>query len=156
MREVELLRGMSHVSATNRISSTMLTSDSAPHGEQPNINHILDVVVKDGFLYANSYFPHLEYRSTSSNLFLELSTGGDLFTYITTRALGRMNELESRYCGFQLMLGLQYLHERTISHRGTNSYFSFCRLVNSMFTTRPQTGKHSLAHSRPLPPSHHR
>ena len=53
-----------------------------------------------------------------SNVFLDLSTGGDLFTYITTRDSGRMKEGEARYCGFQLMMGLKYLHERHVSHRG--------------------------------------
>ncbi|KAF8531909.1 kinase-like protein [Gautieria morchelliformis] len=79
MREVELLKGLTH----------------------PNINRILDVVTKDGFL----------------NVFLDLSTGGDLFTHISTRDSGRMKEGEARYCGFQLMLALSYLHERNVSHR---------------------------------------
>ncbi|GJJ09807.1 hypothetical protein Clacol_004031 [Clathrus columnatus] len=70
--------------------------------DHPNINRVLDVVFSDDFI----------------NLFLELSTGGDLFTYITTRDNEKIPEREAKYCSFQLMLGLQYLHNRNISHRG--------------------------------------
>lgn len=54
-------------------------------------------------------------------MFLELSTGGDLFTHITTQGNGKLMEEEAKYCSYQLILGLQYLHERNISHRGTPS-----------------------------------
>jgi hypothetical protein len=40
----------------------------------------------------------------SRHIFLELSTGGDLFTYISDQH--RLSEGESKYLGFQLMKGL--------------------------------------------------
>ncbi|KAF8579026.1 kinase-like protein [Ramaria rubella] len=114
MREVELLKGLNH----------------------PNINHVLDVVVKNGFL----------------NIFLDLSTGGDLFTYISTRNLGRMKEGEARYCGYQLMLGLQYLHDRSVSHRDLkpenillHTPGPFPRLIIADFgLARPRAHEHTL------------
>ena len=49
---------------------------------------------------------------------LQLSTGGDLFTYITTHARHHLCEGEAKYITFQLLKGLKYLHDRMISHRG--------------------------------------
>lgn len=56
-----------------------------------------------------------------SHIFLQLCTGGDLFTYIThTSETGnRICEAEAKYIMYQLLLALRYLHEKLISHRGT-------------------------------------
>jgi len=56
----------------------------------------------------------------SSHIFLQLCTGGDLFTYIThTSETGnRICEAEAKYIMYQLLLGLRYLHEKLVSHRG--------------------------------------
>ncbi|KAG9125317.1 Meiosis-specific serine/threonine-protein kinase mek1, partial [Ceratobasidium sp. 392] len=48
-------------------------------------------------------------------IFLELSTGGDLFTYITSQHM--LQEGEAKFLGYQLMLGLIYMHESNVSHR---------------------------------------
>lgn len=50
-----------------------------------------------------------------THIFLELSTGGDLFTYITTQ--GMLQEGEAKFLGYQLMLGLVYMHDLNVSHR---------------------------------------
>jgi len=55
------------------------------------------------------------------NIFLQLCTGGDLFTYITG-PMGAGNplcEAEAKYIMYQLLEGLRYLHDLMISHRGT-------------------------------------
>lgn len=59
----------------------------------------------------------------SSHIFLQLCTGGDLFTYITDHpgAENRLCEAEAKYMMFQLLKGLKYLHDNMISHRGTPS-----------------------------------
>ncbi|KAI0068281.1 kinase-like protein [Artomyces pyxidatus] len=69
----------------------------------PNISRVLDVEETDRFLH----------------IFLELCTGGDLFTYITshTETEGRLCEGEAKYIMYQLLKGLQYLHQKEISHR---------------------------------------
>ncbi|KAF9229087.1 kinase-like protein [Gyrodon lividus] len=67
----------------------------------PNINR----------LYAFDYDLNFLY------IMLQLSTGGDLFTYITTHARHRLCEGEAKYITFQLLKGLQYLHDKMISHR---------------------------------------
>ena len=54
------------------------------------------------------------------HIFLELCTGGDLFTYITSHAkpAGYLCEGEAKYIMFQVFKALKYLHDRMISHRG--------------------------------------
>ncbi|PVF94494.1 kinase-like protein [Serendipita vermifera] len=48
-------------------------------------------------------------------IFLELATGGDLFSYIAKHKV--LCEGEAKYITFQLMKGLEYLHQKRISHR---------------------------------------
>ncbi|QRV75031.1 Serine/threonine-protein kinase [Ceratobasidium sp. AG-Ba] len=67
--------------------------------EHPNINRVFGYQDADPWTY----------------IFLELSTGGDLFTYIT--AQGMLQEDEAKFLGYQLMLGLVYMHELNVSHR---------------------------------------
>lgn len=59
----------------------------------------------------------------TSHIFLQLCTGGDLFTYITSYAEkdSRLCEAEGKYIMYQLLKGLMYLHDKMISHRGTPS-----------------------------------
>ncbi|TCD61301.1 Meiosis-specific serine/threonine-protein kinase mek1 [Steccherinum ochraceum] len=69
----------------------------------PNINRVFDVVTDQKFIH----------------IFLELCTGGDLFSYISHyESTGyRLCEGEAQYIMYQLLQGLEYLHERLISHR---------------------------------------
>ena len=65
----------------------------------------------------------VEYRLTIagwSHIFLQLCTGGDLFTYIhhTAGTGNQICEAEAKYIMYQLLQGLKYLHEKMISHRG--------------------------------------
>ncbi|KIJ65004.1 hypothetical protein HYDPIDRAFT_89141, partial [Hydnomerulius pinastri MD-312] len=68
----------------------------------PNINRVYAVDSDPSFLY----------------IMLQLSTGGDLFTYITTHARHHLCEGEAKYITFQVLKGLEYLHDKMISHRG--------------------------------------
>ncbi|KDR85377.1 hypothetical protein GALMADRAFT_53578 [Galerina marginata CBS 339.88] len=72
--------------------------------KHPNINEIYDTEDKKKFIH----------------IFLQLCTGGDLFTYIT-HASGtgnRICEAEAKYIMYQLLQALKYLHDKLISHRG--------------------------------------
>ena len=55
-----------------------------------------------------------------SYIFLQLCTGGDLFSYIVNHKdpESRLCEGEAKYIMYQLILGLTYLHDKQISHRG--------------------------------------
>ncbi|KAG6911574.1 hypothetical protein DXG01_011877 [Tephrocybe rancida] len=70
----------------------------------PNINEIYDTEVNRNFIH----------------IFLQLCTGGDLFTYITNHpnSRHRLCEAEAKYIMYQLLRGLEYLHNNMISHRG--------------------------------------
>ncbi|RDB28880.1 Meiosis-specific serine/threonine-protein kinase MEK1 [Hypsizygus marmoreus] len=69
----------------------------------PNINEIYDTEEDKNFIH----------------IFLQLCTGGDLFTYITDHPStgNRLCEAEAKYVMFQLLKGLNYLHDNMISHR---------------------------------------
>ncbi|EIN14068.1 kinase-like protein [Punctularia strigosozonata HHB-11173 SS5] len=68
----------------------------------PNVTKIRDVSINGRFLH----------------IFLELSTGGDLFTYISSNVnSSRLCEGEAKYIMYQLFRGLKYIHDKHISHR---------------------------------------
>ncbi|KAJ7655004.1 kinase-like protein [Mycena polygramma] len=69
----------------------------------PNINRIYDTEEDDQFMF----------------LFLQLCTGGDLFTYITAYAEkeSHLCEAEAKFIMYQLLIGLDHLHSKMISHR---------------------------------------
>ncbi|KAF5388497.1 hypothetical protein D9757_004578 [Collybiopsis confluens] len=67
----------------------------------------------------NRIYTTEENSSNFIHIFLELCTGGDLFTYINSYAEQnrRMGEDEAKYIMYQLLKGLEYLHRKMISHR---------------------------------------
>jgi len=67
----------------------------------PNINKVYAVDSDPDFLY----------------IMLQLSTGGDLFTYITTSPRKRLGEGEAKWIMYQMLNAIKYLHDRQISHR---------------------------------------
>jgi serine/threonine protein kinase len=56
------------------------------------------------------------------HIFLQLCTGGDLFSYIINhvKTSYRLYESEAKYIMFQILIGVKYLHDKKISHRGDN------------------------------------
>ncbi|TFY83403.1 hypothetical protein EWM64_g611 [Hericium alpestre] len=89
--------------------------------DHPNISKILDVDEDGRFLWALMY----RFRTFDtdlmihSHIFLQLCTGGDLFTYISSHSQkgGPLCEGEAKYIMFQIFKGLKYLHDKMISHR---------------------------------------
>ncbi|KAF9650552.1 kinase-like protein [Thelephora ganbajun] len=71
--------------------------------DHPNINRVFD----------------LEHDSTFLHIFLQLCTGGDLFSYIIShvKTSYRLCESEAKYIMFQTLIGVKYLHDKKISHR---------------------------------------
>ncbi|KAI0375231.1 kinase-like protein [Pilatotrama ljubarskyi] len=67
----------------------------------PNINTVRAATNDDSFLY----------------IFLELCTGGDLFSYIVSHPDSQLSQPEAKYIMYQLLKGLKYLHDKLISHR---------------------------------------
>ncbi|KAJ3852855.1 kinase-like protein [Lentinula lateritia] len=65
-------------------------------------------------------------NTSCCHIFLQLCTGGDLFTYINsfTEKNCKMGEDEVKYIMFQLLKGLAYLHDKMISHRGMHQFRS--------------------------------
>ncbi|CAE6438118.1 unnamed protein product [Rhizoctonia solani] len=84
---------------TNRVAEVLKEVKILSSLNHPNINRVLGYTEEDPW----------------THIFLELSTGGDLFTYITSQ--GMLQEGEAKFLGYQLMLGLIYMHNLNVSHR---------------------------------------
>ncbi|KAH9944190.1 kinase-like protein [Epithele typhae] len=86
----------------DKIDKVKKEVDILAHLVHPNINAVCASISDESFLY----------------IFLELCTGGDLFSYITSKPQSQLCEGEAKYIMYQLLKGLKYLHDRMISHRG--------------------------------------
>ncbi|CAE6473686.1 unnamed protein product [Rhizoctonia solani] len=84
---------------TSRVAEVLKEVKILSSLNHPNINRVLGYTDEDPW----------------THIFLELSTGGDLFTYITSQ--GMLQEGEAKFLGYQLMLGLIYMHNLNVSHR---------------------------------------
>jgi serine/threonine protein kinase len=88
----------------------------------------------DRFLSGYLYFCLLSQLITPPrHIFLQLCTGGDLFTYITSHeeSEGRLCEGEAKYIMYQLLKALNYLHRKEISHRGA-PYIIYLRTTDNI------------------------
>ncbi|THH20016.1 hypothetical protein EW146_g1279 [Bondarzewia mesenterica] len=104
-READILLGLDHV---RNYTSTDVSPAADLCGRstmKPNINKVVDIIEDGGFLH----------------IFLQLCTGGDLFTYMEThrdrQGDAHLCESEAKFIMYQLLKGLKYLHDRKISHR---------------------------------------
>ncbi|KAI0734662.1 kinase-like protein [Fomitopsis betulina] len=85
----------------DKVDKVMKEVDILISMSHPNINRVWAAKHDNSFVH----------------IFLELCTGGDLFSYIVGHENSRLCEGEAKYMMFQLLKGLKYLHDRLISHR---------------------------------------
>jgi hypothetical protein len=98
---------------------------------------------------------------------LELVTGGDVFSYVAR--FGSLTESEVRFFTYQVLLGLQALHEAGLAHRGRSAARSYCAKARHQAREPPSLhhvllspyrhrrsrrccGRHLDATSRPIGP----
>ena len=72
---------------------------------QPNISAIYDFESSGEQLYVTSCSNALPLRHSGRHIFLELATGGDLFSYMAKN--GTLCEGEAKFISYQLMKGLE-------------------------------------------------
>ncbi|KAI0673365.1 kinase-like protein [Trametes maxima] len=89
--------------SSDKLEKTKKEVDILLNLSHPNINTVRAATHDDSFLY----------------IFLELCTGGDLFSYIVSHPDSQLCQAEAKYIMYQLLKGLKYLHDKLISHRGT-------------------------------------
>ncbi|GAA6007611.1 hypothetical protein JCM10207_006404 [Rhodosporidiobolus poonsookiae] len=116
----------------DRLKAIQREVDVLRRVEHPNINKIEDVVIDKDAVH----------------IFLQLVSGGDLFSYLVKKV--RLDAPEAKFVLYQLLLGLQYLHETAqIAHRDI-------KLENVILSTSGPFPKVQLAdfgQSRALAPS---
>lgn len=95
-------------------------------------------------------------NAASRNIFLQLCTGGDLFTYITEHsARGRLIcEAETKYIMYQIFQAVKYLHDSFISHRDLKVWIRSTAQALLTLTDCPLAGEYLLAYSRRLSSDH--
>ncbi|KAG8219659.1 kinase-like protein [Butyriboletus roseoflavus] len=119
----------SHCLGTGSYASVHLALDTSAHRQvackiiRRKGGNDLKKEMKEATLLTSLHHPNInrvyafDYDSQFLYIMLQLSTGGDLFTYITSHPRRRLCEGEAKYITFQMFRGLQYLHDRMISHR---------------------------------------
>ncbi|KAF8560200.1 kinase-like protein [Imleria badia] len=119
----------SHCLGTGSYASVHLALDTSAHRQvackiiRRKGGNDLKKEMKEATLLTSLHHPNInrvyafDYDSQFLYIMLQLSTGGDLFTYITSHPRRRLCEGEAKYVTFQMFKGLQYLHDRMISHR---------------------------------------
>ncbi|KAI9461750.1 kinase-like protein [Boletus coccyginus] len=119
----------SHCLGTGSYASVHLALDTSAHRQvackiiRRKGGNDLKKEMKEATLLTSLHHPNInrvyafDYDSQFLYIMLQLSTGGDLFTYITNHPRRRLCEGEAKYITFQMFKGLQYLHDKMISHR---------------------------------------
>ncbi|KAN0100468.1 kinase-like protein [Tylopilus felleus] len=120
----------SHCLGTGSYASVHLALDTSAHRQvackiiRRKGGNDLKKETKEATLLTSLHHPNInrvyafDYDSQFLYIMLQLSTGGDLFTYITNHPRHRLCEGEAKYITYQMFKGLQYLHDKMISHRG--------------------------------------
>jgi serine/threonine protein kinase len=100
LKEVELLKKLNHVYDFLFFLRPALTCLT-----QPNISAIYDFESVGEQLYVTGCGNALPLRHSGRHIFLELATGGDLFSYMVKN--GTLCEGEAKFISYQLMKGLE-------------------------------------------------
>ncbi|GBE77811.1 Meiosis-specific serine/threonine-protein kinase mek1 [Sparassis crispa] len=119
----------SHCLGSGSFATVHLAMDTTEHRQvacksiKRKNNDKIEKVMKEVDILLRLTHPNINrvwaanYNSSFVHIFLELCTGGDLFSYIVGHTDSRLCEGEAKYIMYQLMKGLKYLHDRQISHR---------------------------------------
>jgi serine/threonine protein kinase len=97
---VELLKKLNHV-----YNLIFLLCPALTFVTQPNISAIYDFESYGEQLYVTGFDNVLPLRHSGRHIFLELATGGDLFSYMVKN--GTLCEGEAKFISYQLMKGLE-------------------------------------------------
>ncbi|KAI0963960.1 hypothetical protein AcW1_000896 [Taiwanofungus camphoratus] len=120
----------SHCLGSGTFATVHLAMDASAHRQvacktiKRKSNDKIDKVMKEVNILIALNHPNINrvwaarHDNSFLHIFLELCTGGDLFSYIVCHENSRLCEGETKYIMYQLMKGLKYLHDRLISHRG--------------------------------------
>ncbi|GAA5961265.1 hypothetical protein JCM3765_002890 [Sporobolomyces pararoseus] len=100
LKQVACKRMVNRVVGEKNLSSVRREVEMLKKASHPNINKIVDVEILDGIVH----------------IFLELVSGGDLFSYLVKK--GRLDASEAKWIIYQVLQALVYLHsEIIVAHR---------------------------------------
>jgi len=83
-------------------------------GKEYMVQSEIDVMKKLNHPHISSIVDVIDTKK-NINIITDLATGGDLFTYVTSK--GQLSEAEAKRLVKQLLIALDYLHKQTIVHR---------------------------------------
>ncbi|GAA5980438.1 hypothetical protein JCM5350_001501 [Sporobolomyces pararoseus] len=100
LKQVACKKMVKKVVGEKNLSSVRREVEMLKKASHPNINKIVDVEIVDGIVH----------------IFLELVSGGDLFSYLVKK--GRLDAPEAKWIIYQVFQALVYLHEEiNVAHR---------------------------------------
>lgn len=123
MKEVRILTDLNHVCHYSSVKRTrMLTRLTSRASTGCTTSYTTNLFCEA----SHRVFLQRLTLSSCRYIFLQLCTGGDLFSYIVNHKDPELHlhEGEAKYIMYQLILGLKYLHDKSISHRGQSSVAS--------------------------------
>ncbi|CAG8984035.1 hypothetical protein HYALB_00002976 [Hymenoscyphus albidus] len=98
------------------------TPDEGSHLESQISEKEREKAMREIKILANLSHPHIInitkafYSSTKMYIFMELASGGDLYSYLCANGM-RLIDIHARVIALQIVLAIEYLHSKGIAHR---------------------------------------